>query len=210
LPKEPAQNQLAARVEALRNGLRSLDPDGLAARTGSSLVIAERGAQEFHLKLWGQAVILSYPDFTAREAVSRGELPVHLQALLLYYFNACDGTPAAGSWVSFSELPDGRFYNQAFQGYTGKMLAKAFGNDLSAFKRAAESLGGVTADLGDASFAFQALPRVPVLAVYWRGDEDFPPTCQILFDAAAGHHLPTDAYAILGSALAKQLIEKLR
>jgi len=46
-----------------------------------------------------------------------------------------------------------------------------------------------------------------LLAVYWQGDEDFPSTCQVLFDASASHYLPTDAYAILGSTLTRRLIK---
>jgi hypothetical protein len=45
------------------------------------------------------------------------------------------------------------------------------------------------------------------MVAYWLGDEDFPSTCQILFDAAAGHYLPSDAYAILGSTLTRRLIK---
>jgi hypothetical protein len=134
--------------------------------------------------------------------------------MVLYYFNTCDGTPMAASWIAFSELTDGRFYNQAFQGYTGRELVKAFGNDLEAFERAARNAGGekrfpmAGAPLGDAAFAYQALPRVPLLVVYWLGDEDFPPNSQILFDAAVSHHMPTDACAILGSSLTRRLLKK--
>jgi hypothetical protein len=60
---------------------------------------------------------------------------------------------------------------------------------------------------GDVSFKYQALPLVPLLVVAWLGDEDFPPNYQVLFDTNASHHLPTDAYAILGSTLTKRLIK---
>jgi hypothetical protein len=132
------------------------------------------------------------------------------QALLLYYLTTADGTSLTGEWIAFSDLPDGRFYNQAFQGYTGKELRRSFQDDRVAFEQAAQALGGARQPLGDTSFAFQALPRVPLLAVYWQGDEDFPSTCQVLFDAAASHYLPTDAYAILGSTLTRRLIKARR
>jgi len=125
---------------------------------------------------------------------------------LLYYFSLADGCRLAHTWISFADLPDGRFYNQAFQGYTGKELAQAFQNDLAAFERAAVSLNGERVALGGAAFAFQALPRAPLCAVYWPGDEDFPASAQALFDAAASHYLTTDAYAILGSTLTRRLI----
>lgn len=198
---------LSKRIAELRGELAVLDPLALARHTGSLYVEA---AQEsaFHLALWGRAISLSFPAFVAQDAESRLELPEFNQALLLYYFSTSDGEPASGRWIAFSELPDGRFYNQAFQGYSGQEMVKTFGNDLEAFCRAAEALSGSKIQMGDAAFAFQALPNVPLLAVYWLGDEDFPPSCQILFDAAVSHHLPTDACAILGSSLAQKLIRQ--
>jgi hypothetical protein len=44
------------------------------------------------------------------------------------------------------------------------------------------------------------------MVVYWLGDEDFPPSARVLFDASAGQHLPTDAFALLGSTLTHRLI----
>jgi len=139
------------------------------------------------------------------EAASNQANPLE-QAFLLYYLSTADGAPLTGKWISFSELQDGRFYIQAFQGYTGQELVRAFDDDRFAFEQAAQALGGISHPLGDAAYIFQALPNAPLLAVYWQGDEDFPASCQILFDAAANHYLPTDAYAILGSFLTRMLI----
>jgi hypothetical protein len=127
-------------------------------------------------------------------------------ALLLYYFHTADGTPLSGRWISFSDLPDGRFYNQAFQGYTGRELSRAFGLDPEGFQRAAMRAGGTPQDFGDLAFKFPILPYVAFLAVLWRGDEDFPSSCQILFDASAPHSLPTDACAVAGSLLTRRLL----
>ncbi len=125
---------------------------------------------------------------------------------MLYYFAIADGFPLSGEWISFADLPDGRFYNQAFHGYTGKELAQSFQNDRFSFERAALGLNGDRQPLGDAGFAFQALPRVSLCVVFWQGDEEFASSAQILFDAAASHYLTTDAYAILGSTLTHRLI----
>jgi len=85
-------------------------------------------------------------------------------------------------------------------------LARRFGNDLSAFEGAASRLDGMKLGYGDAAFAFHVLPRVMLAVVYHLGDEDFPATCQILFDASVSHYLPTDVCAILGSMLTRRLL----
>ena len=205
---------LSERIDQLRIQLKNADPSSLAMRTGANYRLKKPGTGEFLLPLWGQEILVTYPGLIAFDTQTREELPAYLQALLLYYFNTCDAISAGGHWISFSELPDGRFYNQAFQGYTGQKLSKAFQNDLQSFELVAQNLGGqselraATISIGDAAYAFQVLPKVSILVVYWLGDEDFPASCQLLFDASVSHCLPTDACAIIGSTLTHRLIAK--
>jgi hypothetical protein len=205
------QDHLTERIASLRAELSAAEPHVLAAHTGAEFTSTGAEKGEFHLSMWGHRVVLTYPDFHGHDALSGGELSSIMQALLLYYFKLSDGTPLANRWIAFSELPDGRFYNQAFQGYSGKVIAREFKNDLEAFRRSASKAGGqeYTQDqaLGDAAFVFQVLPHVALLAVYWCGDEDFPASCQILFDASVSHHLSTDVCAILGSTLTHRLLK---
>jgi len=130
------------------------------------------------------------------------------QALLAYTFYTSDGALPAQEWIAFTELPNGRFYTNAFQGYTGNKLARAFGNDVKGFAETAVSIGGNPVEFADAAFQFQVLPKVPVLVAYWMGDEDFPPSYKLLFDANINHHMPTDACAIIGSMLTSKLLKQ--
>jgi len=215
----PPLDGLTGRIEELRRRVQPSDPFELAARCAVEYLPQNPAAQEspdasrgeFRLDMWGKPIRFSYPELITQDALNGQDLPSYLQAMLLYYFATCDGTPAAGQWIAFSELPDGRFYAQAFQGYTGNPLAQAFGEDITAFSQAAESCAGERRySFGDMAYAFQALPRVALLVVLWQGDEDFPSTCQVLFDASISHCLPTDACAILGSQLTRQLIKAAR
>ena len=209
MTKPTAQDQLAEQVDMLRAALKAMKPTILAKRTGSSYHSLGTLTGELLLSLWERPVVLSFPEMRARDVESGSELATYLQALLLYYFTTCDGAPKSGQWISFSELPNGRIYNQAFQGYTGKALIQVFQNDLEVFAKAAEDEGGKRIYLlGDLAYAFQVLPLVSLLVVYWRGDDEMQPTCQILFDAAVSHHLPTDACAVLGSNLTHRLIKQ--
>ena len=47
--------------------------------------------------------------------------------MILYYLSYADGTPLADRWIGYRELPDGTFYSQAFQGYSGDRLARHSG-----------------------------------------------------------------------------------
>ena len=201
-PTGPDPDRFTRRNAELAAQISAAEPECLASVTGATLLPDGR----FALALWGREVELTPPAYHAHWAATGKPVGMMDQALLLYYLATADGTALTGRWISFGELPDGRFYNQAFQGYTGHELVRTFGNDLTAFTTAAERTGGQPQSLGQASFAYQPLPRVPVMVVYWLGDEDFPASAQVLFDASASHYLPTDAYAILGSGLTRRLI----
>jgi hypothetical protein len=197
---------LTDRAQELRSALRLLNPNLVAARSGVSYLEVGSVRGELHIPLWGFACILSWPDLIGYSKPAE-ILPNFQQALLLYYLTTADGASQAGKWVSFADLPGGRMYNQAFQGYTGDKLSKAFHLDLDVFKSACEFAGGKFIDLGNASYTFQALPRVPLMVTYWLGDEDFPSSCKILFDASATHYLPIDVCAILGSNLTQHILK---
>jgi hypothetical protein len=164
---------------------------------------------ELALAVFDAPVLIAAPDFRVLDGRTREPTPVNTEALILYHLCTTDGAPLTGRWVSFRELPDGGFYHQAFQGYTGHRIATHFGNDLARIRKAAQRAGGDQESVGDAGYRFAGLPRVPMALVYWLGEDPFPPAAHILFDASAGHHLPVDACALLGSALTRRLIEEV-
>jgi hypothetical protein len=186
--------------------LQSADPAILAARTGASYHPADENRGDFRLKWWSKPVRIAFPSFDARDGETDESLDVMSQAMLLYYFHDSDGTTQANSWIAFSELPDGYFYAQAFQGYTGQVLLRTFGDDASAFETALRNAGGDRLTFAGVSYAFQVLPKLALLAACWPGDEDFPSSYRILFDASSSHHLSTDGCAILGSMLTRRII----
>lgn len=197
---------LESRLDELRGRLSLVPPTLLAGRTGASYLELGQGRGEFHLALLGASIILTYPDFHATVASTDEPLPAFKHALLLYYFLQSDGAPSAEKWISFADLPDGRIYSSAFQGYTGDLLAKTFLLDLNVFHTSCQKADGVLVAFGDAAYRFSAFPRMDLLIVYHLGDEDFPSTCNLLFDSSASHYLPTEACAVLGSLLTQKIL----
>lgn len=206
-PSELKPDKWRARIGELRAGLADQKPEDIANKSGIEYHPLDPGQGEFLFLLWDRKVSLSFPELLALDIQANQALADSSLALLLYYLTTCDGTLASGQWVSFSDLPEGRFYNHAFQNYTGAELARTFEDDLDAFLRSSEILKGKRVYLlGDAAYQFQVLPLVNLLVVTWQGDEDFNSSYQILFDAAVHHHLPTDACAIIGGILTRRLI----
>ncbi|MEA3350243.1 MAG: DUF3786 domain-containing protein [Chloroflexota bacterium] len=200
---------LEERADELRVMLRSEDPHALATRSGVIYTPQGDSDGEFKLALWNRDVILGFPDFEARDARTEDVLNPFDQALLVYYFHIAKGTPQSGKWISFTELPNGSFYAQAFRGYTSQKLFHSFGDRVESFSQAAERAGGRGEFFASRSYSYQILPRVALMVACWVGDEDFPSSYRVLFDAAAGDYLSTDGCAILGGQLTRRLIKAL-
>jgi hypothetical protein len=182
------------------------DPSVQAQRGGCPLELVEPPTRQVNVTFYGTAYVVEHPSARVW-AHETGETPSHgLQTLFLHYLLTANGHPLIGEWVSFRELPDGMFYHQAFRQRSLLPLESKFGHNQPAFERAATALGGEKLDLADSSFRFSALPRVPLAALLWTGDEEFPPTVQILFDASAGGYLPTEDLAMVGGMLSGSLL----
>ena len=203
--QEEKAQALRQRAAEIWSGLTGRDPEVLAADTGAAYTRGEDGG-ELTLPVWGRMVRLIHPGFAAEVEDTGEPLDPFTTLLLAYYFDRADGTPGSGNLIAFSELPDATFYAQAFQGYTGAELEQVFGNDLEAFAGAAAALGGRPEPIADRAFSFPALPLVRVTVACWQGDEDFPSSYRVLFDAALARQLPTDVGAGLGSTITQRLI----
>ena len=201
------QAPLERRADQLRDELLNADYHQLAYLTDTKFEEGQMNKRGiFRFQLWNKPVLLSCEDFIARDQDSNKPLPPIHQATILYYFHSSKASPPAENWISFSELADGQFYNAAFQGYTSKKLLQYFDVNYELFEERCLGICGDRTTFGDGAYRFQILPRVAVLAVYWRGDEEFPPSYKILFEDRADYHLPTDVCAILASMLTGKLI----
>lgn len=200
------QHPLARRVEELQGELRTRDPGQLAAQTGTAFHQEPGGEIYFQFPYWQEDIIYSVPEFLACRLQEGDPLMVLDQAMIAYYFHHSQGSPPSQGWIAFSELPDGQFYSQAFQGYTAQKIGSTLGSDYQSFEENCLAQGGEPVQFASLAFRFQVLPQVSVLAACWKGDEDFSPSYQILFNDTASCHLPTDACAILGSMLTGKLL----
>lgn len=197
------QESMLRQIDRLRVSIHASPPEIIADRCGGSF-----DGDNLGLTFWGDEVTISWPDLKACHLPDGSPCSTFDSAMLLYYLVTADGAPMSDRWISFRELPDGAFYHQAFQGYSGNVIARTFSDDMEAFSRAARELKGIALPaLTPFAFAFQPLPRVRIACALWPGDDEFPSRASVLFDAAASHYMPTDGLALLGAGLARRLIK---
>ena len=187
---------------------RSLDQ--VATSSGAEIQRSEEGATSLSLSFLNRKVEIAWPDLSFHLKGSQEELSLQERILLLHYLHgACSsgGSVIKGEWISFQEVPDGRFYLDAFQRRAKIPLVQAFGNNPELLVRlATESFGAVLSGQGDYSVVVEALPLVPVALILWRGDEEFPPDGNILFDRSVAGILSAEDIAWLAGMVVYPLI----
>lgn len=205
-PNPAWEKSLEPQIAQAREELRRRNPRVVADNSGAVYYALEEGQGRFQLRFFGRPYTISWPALEVLDPGGRS-CSNPIQAALLQYLVLADGTPLAQQWVSLRELPNGAFYERAFQSYSGNSVARHFKSDIESFRQAARKLGGEPLDLGDASFRFWALPKIPLAVVYWSGGDEFPASAQVLFDASAGHYHHLEMLAHLGAMICDQLIK---
>jgi hypothetical protein len=202
-PIQPNPNRrFQIALERARADWAAADPVLSCARAGCTY--SSEGAA---VPFFGLPHVVAHPsgEVTVHQGATTRPAHASIVIVLLHYLLTADGARPADRWVAFRELPDGLFYAQAFAGHAEELLAQKYGADLDSFQHACGALRGMPLDLADASFRFQALPRLAVAVLLWTGDEEFPGRARVLFDAAAGHYLPTEDLSGIGDWLAHRL-----
>jgi hypothetical protein len=128
--------------------------------------------------------------------------------LLLHYLIRADGNPLTGRWVAYKDIPGGLLYAGVFARRVTEPLQRRLGKSAKSFRETGIRSGGEPVEIGDASFILHAFPCVPLQYVLWEGDEEFPPSVQLLFDAAVDHYLTLEDMVVLGQVTTGRLINR--
>lgn len=198
MEKEVVGNFLAAFEEA-KEKFAQCNPEEMAAKSGASF---KEGF--FSLTYCGKEHLVIFP---AGEVIGPEGERVLLsdKILILQYLAQADGTPPQGKWLTLRELPGGFSHAALFQKEAISPLLETFAGKREKFREALAKLGGKGAELGDYGGIIPVFPRVFLGVLFWEGDAEFPPSADILFDAASLHYLDTAALYVLGVNTALKL-----
>ncbi len=190
--------------------LLNYDPEVIARYSGVELKKEGNELKALCLNFLNRNIIISWPEMDFTYETGDGEIPLQQQAFLLHYLNgAClkEGIKPAGEWVSYQDIPDGRFYMDAFIKRAKTPLIQTFGlNAKKMVDIASKAYNAETLDLGDYSVKVKALPLVPVALLIWEGDDEFPPDGNLLFDKTVSEILSAEDIATLAGIVVYPMI----
>ena len=188
--------------------LEAMEPRTVAAGSG-----AEYREGRFELRFFNRTFHIAHPRVAVHQPSADNEPTVWLQLTLLHYLINAARMPAsaspaavAGEWVAYRQLAGSPAAGGIFQRTVIAPIVSAFGQDADGFRQACLSLGGVPLEgRGDAAFTFRALPRLPLLAVLYLGEEGMSPSASVLYGADASGYLPAEALILVGEYLSAAL-----
>jgi hypothetical protein len=131
------------------------------------------------------------------------------QILILHYLTQAKGTPLSNQLIAFKELHEGATYFPTFFKRAVKPLIDYFGQNPEKLISASENMGGSKADFGDVAVTIPAFSRIPITLVLWKGDEEFPPDANILFDSTILDYLPVEDVIVLSQTITWKLVKSV-
>jgi len=162
------------------------------------------------LEYLNQSYQIAFPDIDISLIDSKEEVPIRDKILILHYFTRAKGTPITNKIIAFRELPEGVNYFPTFSKRAIKPLLDNFGREPERLIDAAEKVGGHKVDYGDVAVTLNAFSCVPITLVLWRGDEEFAPEGNILFDSTIPDYLSTEDINVLCETISWKLVKYLK
>ena len=157
-----------------------------------------------------QACRVTLPDLKVEVVGGGAEVPIKDKILILHYLTLASGIPLSNKLIAFQELPEGASYLPTFAKRAIEPMVKYFGPEPERLMEVAEGVGGQKVDYGDTAVKINGFKLVPVILVLWRGDEEFPPRGNILFDANISDYLSTYDITVLCDAIVWRLVRFLK
>jgi len=198
-----------ARTLALET-LAKADLATCSQNAGVSLEKDSKGTRRVSIPFLGKACDLIVEENKTGFDESLEAVKLQDQVLLLHYLTTATGAAIENNWITFREVPSGPFYYPSFVKRAIVPLVTCFGNHPEGLEKVGSRIGELMSGPGDVAVRVLALPRVPVVLSLWKGDDEFAPEGNVLFDVSISSYLSTEDIAYLAGSVVYPAIGMFR
>ena len=179
------------------------DPKEIAERLGISY---DEEQKYFTLKFLGTVYQISWPDFqVSHEADDMGFYPLetmtYARTLTIRFLLNGAKASGTGKFKTYREMPWGEVYLRQFDGRCIKRLAFSYGNRVKDYQAIMEHMHCVPVKHGDIAYQLEIFPDYLVQMILWEGDDEFPPSSQILFSDNFPISFQAEDMAVMGDVI---------
>ncbi|MBL7156631.1 MAG: DUF3786 domain-containing protein [Candidatus Omnitrophica bacterium] len=110
--------------------------------------------------------------------------------------------PVSGDWISFKELAGGEGYYPTFKKRVIDVIKEKYGDFPEKLAKLVERFKAKAVQMADISVILEPLEKVPILITMWRGDDEFGPEANVLFDKNIADIFETEDIVVLSEIVA--------
>lgn len=138
----------------------------------------------------------------------KGQIPpVNDRLLIMHHlcFARMDAV-RSGKWVPFRQIREAACFERAYKKSAVDPVTERFSGRTELFDRAARALGGCPVPYGDAGYRITVFPRIELTYIFYDSDEEFPASCNILFESTITSWIHPESVPSLASAATERLL----
>ena len=155
-------------------------------------------ADEYSIDLENKRVLSLSCNVPAKEYI--GILILH------YLIQKFKGLPfITGDWIAFRQLEGGLGYYPTFKKRVIATITRKYGSKPDELLKLTERFDAHRIELADISVVVEVLESVPILIELWKGDDEFGPEVNVLYDKSIKDIFCTEDIVVLSEVLAHSI-----
>ncbi len=159
-----------------------------------------------NLRALGHNMALDVSNFSLVDIDSAKPIKTGDQVLVLHYLLCDVPVVPTETLISFRGYPEGQFYWQPFQARTVNPLLGRIGNNVELLQEHLNRFDWEPADMGDFGARIHIIGPLWLTLSYHLGDDEFPPSADVLFDACITRIFVAEDVAVLASRICLGLL----
>jgi hypothetical protein len=199
--KESAPLKYYAKIYA------QLDPHEISSRCN---IPYDEKTCRFSLRLMGENLFVRHPDFAIYYGDETQMENNPISILLIRYLIEGKIVLATDYNLTYRDIPNGQAYYTNFLGRCIKRLAGTCGSKLKHFSKVMDDIGAKRINMGDCAYRFEFLNNLFMTFILWEGDDEFPPSAQILFDNNFPLAFSAEDVAVVGDISIDYLSKRIK
>ena len=179
------------------------DPKEITSRLS---IPYDEEAKEFTLTFLGSEYKITYPDFQVKHVADEKkcyplEDMIYAKILTIRFLLNGSASVGTGRFKTYREMPWGEVYLRQFDGRCIKRLAFTYGNRLDDFRLVMDHMKCNPVKFGDVGYELSIYPGYQIQMLLWEGDDEFPPSSQILFSNNFPVSFAAEDMAVMGDVI---------
>lgn len=185
--------------------LKKIHPEELVRKSG---IKWDKDKQIFSIPYFNKTCSIKYPEI---KFINEEELNDKEKILILHYLIGSSAEfqkskiKEETKLISFKEIETGEIYFPSIETRVYKPIIEKFGNEPEEFLTKSIKIGGEISDFSKFSVKFQIFPEVSTVFVLYPSDEEFPSSCQVLFNSEIREIFEIEDIVIM----CEEIVEKL-